>query len=329
MRPMNFLAILAALGARAVARVPLARGVERAFVRYARGLERQAQRRHARSTACWATLAALAPPVLVAAGVFWAARGAASAARPRLERRRALPADGLPPLQPRATPTIATALAGGRPRRRAARARRVARRRDGRAVEPARSRKLAIERGLARLVPAGVRDAVLVRRAAGSGRRRALSRRGAARRRMARRRHAARTRRRSRSARDGSARRRGALLWLLDWIPVRLTALSFAVVGDFEDAVVLLAHAGVDVGDRGRRRASRASCSRAAPARSASRSAARCRALGGEPDVSAGARAGRAGRRRSCCRRGVGLVWRALVLWLLLILLLTLANLAP
>ncbi len=26
------------------------------------------------------------------------------------------------------------------------------------------------------------------------------------------------------------------LLWLIDWIPVRLTALSFAVVGDFEDA---------------------------------------------------------------------------------------------
>lgn len=26
------------------------------------------------------------------------------------------------------------------------------------------------------------------------------------------------------------------LLWLLDWIPVRLTALSFAIVGDFEDA---------------------------------------------------------------------------------------------
>src|SRR5207249_10189359 len=26
------------------------------------------------------------------------------------------------------------------------------------------------------------------------------------------------------------------LLWLLDWVPARLTALSFAVVGDFEDA---------------------------------------------------------------------------------------------
>ena len=27
-----------------------------------------------------------------------------------------------------------------------------------------------------------------------------------------------------------------ALLWALDWIPARLTALSFAIVGDFEDA---------------------------------------------------------------------------------------------
>jgi hypothetical protein len=27
------------------------------------------------------------------------------------------------------------------------------------------------------------------------------------------------------------------LLWLLDWVPARLTALSFAIVGDFEDAI--------------------------------------------------------------------------------------------
>src|SRR5262249_4737189 len=29
-----------------------------------------------------------------------------------------------------------------------------------------------------------------------------------------------------------------ALLFVLDWIPVRLTALSFAIVGDFEDAAL-------------------------------------------------------------------------------------------
>jgi cobalamin biosynthesis protein CobD/CbiB len=38
---------------------------------------------------------------------------------------------------------------------------------------------------------------------------------------------------RSRAAFGAPARK---LLWLLDWVPVRLTALSFAVVGDFEDA---------------------------------------------------------------------------------------------
>ena len=37
----------------------------------------------------------------------------------------------------------------------------------------------------------------------------------------------------ARAAFGGPAR---ALLWLLDWIPARLTALSFAIVGDFEDA---------------------------------------------------------------------------------------------
>ena len=53
---------------------------------------------------------------------------------------------------------------------------------------------------------------------------------------MARRRIAAPTSPRSRVR--ATFRRAGArLLWLLDWIPVRLTALSFAIVGDFEDAV--------------------------------------------------------------------------------------------
>src|SRR4029078_1389132 len=38
-------------------------------------------------------------------------------------------------------------------------------------------------------------------------------------------------------AREAFGRPARRVLWLLDWIPVRLTALSFAVVGDFEDAV--------------------------------------------------------------------------------------------
>jgi adenosylcobinamide-phosphate synthase len=117
------------------------------------------------------------------------------------------------------------------------------------------------------------------------------------------------------------------LLWLLDFLPVRLTALSFAVVGDFEDAVycwrtqarqwpavlggvtvgILLASAGGALGVL----------------------------LGGElPSVS-----GEPEQRPELglgdavepdmIPSAVGLVWRALVLWLLLILLLTVANLAP
>ena len=117
------------------------------------------------------------------------------------------------------------------------------------------------------------------------------------------------------------------LLFLLDWIPVRLTALSFAIVGDFEDAafcwrtqsmewaaqeggehegIVLASGAGALgvklggplplAGDKPEVRAEIG--------------------LGDEPDA-------------QLLPSAVGLVWRALVLWLLLILLLTLANWAP
>ena len=117
------------------------------------------------------------------------------------------------------------------------------------------------------------------------------------------------------------------LLWLLDWIPARLTALSFAVVGDFEDAaycwrtqartwpaaqggeavgVVLASGAGalgVQLGGR----------------------------LGGDdaqreprPEIGIGEPV-----EAEVLPSAVGLVWRALVLWLLLVLLLSLANWAP
>ena len=117
------------------------------------------------------------------------------------------------------------------------------------------------------------------------------------------------------------------LLALLDWIPVRLTALSFAIVGDFEDAVACWrtqAHRG-----RGRTAASpSASCWRAAAARSACNSAGRCRCWSASPDVRAELGIGEpAGP--DMLPSAVGLVWRALVLWLLLILLLTLANIVP
>lgn len=129
---------------------------------------------------------------------------------------------------------------------------------------------------------------------------------------------------RSRIAFGAPARR---LLWLLDWVPVRLTALSFAIVGDFEDAaycwrtqaqtwadeagglpvgIVLASGAGalgVEVGGPlampGREPRLRPTLGTGDPA---------------DPDMLPSA---------------VGLVWRALVLWLLVILLVTLANYSP
>ena len=117
------------------------------------------------------------------------------------------------------------------------------------------------------------------------------------------------------------------LLWALDWIPVRLTALSFAIVGDFEDAVycwrtqpahwpaghgsepvgILLASGGGALG-----------VELGGPIAT----------LGGEPEERPAMGMGEAAD-VEVLPSAVGLVWRALVLWLLLTLLLTLANWAP
>jgi adenosylcobinamide-phosphate synthase len=117
------------------------------------------------------------------------------------------------------------------------------------------------------------------------------------------------------------------LLAILDWIPVRLTALAFAVVGDFEDAVLCWrtqAHrwakqeGGLPIGIL-----------------LASGSGALGVQLGGplpvlvaESDVRPELGTGDPVE-PEMLPSAVGLVWRALILWLLLILLLTLANLAP
>jgi adenosylcobinamide-phosphate synthase len=117
------------------------------------------------------------------------------------------------------------------------------------------------------------------------------------------------------------------LLAVLDWVPARLTALSFAVVGDFEDAAycwrmqakgwpeteggdalgtVLASGAGalgVQIGGP-------------------------LRQLGGEPFFRPELGIGDPVQ-SEVLPSAVGLVWRALVLWLLLILLITLANWAP
>jgi adenosylcobinamide-phosphate synthase len=117
------------------------------------------------------------------------------------------------------------------------------------------------------------------------------------------------------------------LLALLDWIPVRLTALSFAIVGDFEDAVAcwrsqasLWARqdGGLPIGIL-----------------LASGAGALGVLLGGplpmlvsEPDVRPELGIGTPVE-PEMLPSAVGLVWRALVLWLLLILLLTIAYLLP
>jgi adenosylcobinamide-phosphate synthase len=117
------------------------------------------------------------------------------------------------------------------------------------------------------------------------------------------------------------------LLWLLDWIPVRLTALSFAVVGDFEDAVYCW-----------RTQAAQWPALRGGESVGillASGAGAIGVELGGpvpgpgdeveeRPVVGVGEAAD-----AELLPSGVGLAWRALVLWLLLTLLLTLANWAP
>jgi adenosylcobinamide-phosphate synthase len=129
---------------------------------------------------------------------------------------------------------------------------------------------------------------------------------------------------RTRSAFGAPVRR---LLWLLDWIPVRLTALSFAVVGDFEDAAwSWRTQARSWAGEEG---------GVAMGIVLASGAGALGVALGGtlsvpgsEPKLRPTLGVGEPPE-PELLPSAVGLVWRALVLWLLVILLVTLANLAP
>jgi adenosylcobinamide-phosphate synthase len=117
------------------------------------------------------------------------------------------------------------------------------------------------------------------------------------------------------------------LLQLLDWVPVRLTALSFAIVGDFEDAAYCwrmqpetwkTEEGGVPMG-----------------LLLASGAGALGVTIGGplampvgpprlRPELGLGDPA-----EPEMLPSAIGLVWRALILWLLVILLVTLANLAP
>jgi adenosylcobinamide-phosphate synthase len=118
-----------------------------------------------------------------------------------------------------------------------------------------------------------------------------------------------------------------AFAWI-DWLPTRLTALSFAIVGDFEGAIYCW------------RQASRQTAMTAAglpsPDARTLLLAATSGALGARMMTSAeSARifdepghegAGLAEPEPRRLQSGIGLVWRALILWLILLLMLSLAG---
>ncbi len=118
-----------------------------------------------------------------------------------------------------------------------------------------------------------------------------------------------------------------ALLDLLDWIPARLTALGFAIVGDFEDAAYCwrmqaMTWPAVDGGE-------------ALGIVLAAGAGALGIHVGGPVELPGGGESVRPelGMGEAAAPEilpsAVGLVWRALALWLVLILLVTLANWAP
>lgn len=117
------------------------------------------------------------------------------------------------------------------------------------------------------------------------------------------------------------------LLRIVDWIPVRLTALSFAVVGDFEDAIYCWRTQAAlwPVGEGGDAQGILLAAGAGALG---VQLGGPLPMVGGEiearPEIGVGETV-----EADVLPSAVGLVWRALVLWLLLVLLLTLANWAP
>jgi len=117
------------------------------------------------------------------------------------------------------------------------------------------------------------------------------------------------------------------LLALLDWIPVRLTALSFAIVGDFEDAVACwraqahlwaMSDGGNAMGILLATGAGALGVVLGGP----------LPVLVGEPEVRTELGMGEPAA-PEMLPSAVGLVWRALIIWMLLILVITVANIVP
>jgi adenosylcobinamide-phosphate synthase len=121
----------------------------------------------------------------------------------------------------------------------------------------------------------------------------------------------------------------------VDWLPARMTAIAFAVVGSFEEAIDCWRNYAQRFPERQRRRdpgrhlGGRSTCGWAAkrcspPSRRAARPASRQRA------PRSPWRHGQHARARAeiaHLRSIVGLVWRSVVLWMVLLALLTLARL--
>jgi adenosylcobinamide-phosphate synthase len=121
----------------------------------------------------------------------------------------------------------------------------------------------------------------------------------------------------------------------LDWLPVRLSAAGFAVVGNFEDAVYCWrAAAAVRGGDAQRRlllmTGGGALGLRIADARIEAEVRGDAAALDADPSLSGGAPSGfdwtGAPPDAAGLRSAVGMVWRAVVLWVGLFGMLTIAN---
>jgi adenosylcobinamide-phosphate synthase len=320
---MTFLAILMALGLEQWRAFRWRAGLERAFVRWVRRLERSLNGGTLQHGVI-ATLAALLPPVAIAASVWWAL----DALNPLLGMLWNAAVLYLLMGFRRFSHAISTIIAAMKEGDLGAARRALAAWRGGATSELTSDEvaKLAIERGLVDayrqvfavlfwfVVLPGPAGAVLYRAAALLADEWRGGVRGVD----------VTPILQEREVFGAPARR---LLWLLDWVPVRLTALSFAIVGDFEDAVYCWrTQAGAWAGEEGGVPVGILLASGGGAL--GVQLGGPLPTLGGEPDFRPEIGMGDTVE-PDILPSGVGLVWRALVLWLLLILLLTLAYVAP
>lgn len=119
-----------------------------------------------------------------------------------------------------------------------------------------------------------------------------------------------------------------AFYWI-DWMPARLTAIAFAIVGNFEDAIYAwrnFAHrwqneaVGIILSAGGGAMGLRLGTANETAADLPLADAAVMDAVGGAPDIPPGEEA-----TARALQSTVGLVWRALLLWMLMLLLLSIA----